>query len=394
MHLNLVRTAAKTAAVGGVAALGFAALQAAAQASPHPVVKVPCDVTTLNTVITDATAGATISLAPGCMYILPAALPSITKQLTITGHNSSLQRSFATATPAFTILTVSATGNLTVNNVNFYNGGGYTTAIGDGGAIYNDTGTLTVNGGNYRGNGNVEYGGAIDNDGTMTVTGATFTGNDAYYGGDIYNNGTTVKIVGSQFNNSAATGGYGGGIYNDQTMTVTNSHFVGDVGLDQGGGIYSEGVMTVNSSSFQRNDSSDGGGIYDEDTATINQSQFVDNQADDGGGLNVGYLATVKGGNFSHNVAIDGAGIYDDDMMTVQYANVYANEASSNGGGVYISKGSTLSIRGGSIHANSAPGGGGGLFNSAGTVTLTNAGIYNNSPDNCEPLGTIIGCHS
>jgi hypothetical protein len=393
MHLNLVRTAAKTAAVGGVAALGFAALQAAAQASPHTVVKVPCDVTTLNTAITGATAGETISLAPGCMYILPAALPSITKQLTITGHNSSLQRSFATATPAFTILTVTATGNLTVNNVNFYNGGGNTTTNPDGGAIDNESGgTLTVNGGTYRGDGTVEYGGAIDNDGTMKVTGATFTGNDAEYGGDIYND-DIATIKGSRLDNSVATDEYGGGIYNDETMTVSNSQFVADVGLDQGGGIYNEGTMTVSSSLFQRNISSDGGGIYDEDTATINQSQFVDNQASLGAGLNVGYQATVKGGTFSHNVAIYGAGIYDDDMMTVQYANVYANEASSNGGGVYIGKGSTLSVRGGSIHANSAPGGGGGLFN-VGTVTLTNVSIYNNKPDNCEPLGTITGCHS
>jgi hypothetical protein len=392
MHLNLVRTAAKTAAVGGVAALGFAALQAAAQASPHTVVKVPCDVTTLNTAITGATAGETISLAPGCMYILPAALPNITKQLTITGHNSALQRSFATATPAFTILTVTATGNLTVNNVNFYNGGGNTITDPDGGAIYNDTGTLTVNGGTYRGDGTVEYGGAIDNDGTMKVTGATFTGNDGEYGGDIYNN-DIATIKGSQFDNSVATDEYGGGAYNDATMTVANSQFVGDVGLDQGGGIYSEGPLTVNSSSFERNLSYDGGGIYDEDTATVNYSQFVDNQASDGGGLGVGYQATVKGGTFSHNIADYGAGIFDEGTLTLEYANVYANEAAVKGGGIYIDGKSTLSVRGGSIHGNSAPGGGGGLFN-AGTVTLTNAGIYSNTPDNCEPLGTITGCHS
>src|ERR1700683_1637513 len=139
MHLNLVKMAAKTAAVGGVAALGFAALQAAAQASPHTVVHVPCYVSTMNTVITDATAGETVSLASGCVYNLSAALPEITIQLTITGHNSALQRSYATAIPAFTILRVSATGNLTVNNVNFYNGGGSTIISPDRGALYKYT---------------------------------------------------------------------------------------------------------------------------------------------------------------------------------------------------------------------------------------------------------------
>src|ERR1700728_1479754 len=106
MHLNLARTTARTAAVGGVAALGLAALQAAALAKPANVVHVPCDVSTLNTVITDATAGETIVLAHGCVYDLPAALPDITVPLTITGSSqSALQRSYATATPAFTILT-------------------------------------------------------------------------------------------------------------------------------------------------------------------------------------------------------------------------------------------------------------------------------------------------
>src|SRR6202167_1292685 len=309
MHLKLERTAAKTAAVGGVAALGLGALQAAALAGPSNVVRVPCDPATLVTVITDATAGETVSLASGCVYNLSAALPEITIHLTITGHNSALQRSYATATPAFTILRVNATGNLTVNNVNFYNGGGSTIISPDGGAIYNDAGTLTVNGGTYRGDGTVEYGGALDNDGTMKGTGPTFTGDDGYYGGDIYNN-DTANIGGSQFDNSVATGEYGGAIYNDATMTVANSHLVGNTGLDQGGGIYNEGVLTVDSSYFQRNNSYAGGAIYDEDTATVNHSRFVDNQADDGAGLDVGYLATVNGGTFSHNVANYGAGIF------------------------------------------------------------------------------------
>ena len=105
-------------------------------------------------------------------------------------------------------------------------------------------------------------------------------------------------------------------------------------------------------------------------------------------------LATVNGGTFSHNVANYGAGIFDDGTLTVEYANVYANQASVRGGGIFNDTSSTLNVRSGSIHGNSAPGGGGGIFNDAGTVSLTNAGIYNNTPDNCEPLGTITGCHS
>ena len=35
---------------------------------------------------------------------------------------------------------------------------------------------------------------------------------------------------------------------------------------------------------------------------------------------------------------------------------------------------------------------GGGIFNNHGTVTLLNALIIGNHPDNCEPTGTITGC--
>ena len=35
---------------------------------------------------------------------------------------------------------------------------------------------------------------------------------------------------------------------------------------------------------------------------------------------------------------------------------------------------------------------GGGIFNNLGTVTLVNALIIANHPDNCEPTGTITGC--
>ena len=37
---------------------------------------------------------------------------------------------------------------------------------------------------------------------------------------------------------------------------------------------------------------------------------------------------------------------------------------------------------------------GGGIFNNLGTVTLVNALIIGNHPDNCEPTGTITGCRN
>ena len=44
------------------------------------------------------------------------------------------------------------------------------------------------------------------------------------------------------------------------------------------------------------------------------------------------------------------------------------------------------------VTGNDAAGGGGGIYTSDGSVTLNNSGVTVNTPDNCEPLGTIAGC--
>jgi hypothetical protein len=35
---------------------------------------------------------------------------------------------------------------------------------------------------------------------------------------------------------------------------------------------------------------------------------------------------------------------------------------------------------------------GGGIFNNGGTVTLAKTPVTGNTPDNCEPPGTVPGC--
>ena len=51
-----------------------------------------------------------------------------------------------------------------------------------------------------------------------------------------------------------------------------------------------------------------------------------------------------------------------------------------------------LTIKGSKITGNSASGSGGGIVNQDGTVTLTGTRVAGNTPDNCEPPGTITGC--
>jgi predicted outer membrane repeat protein len=112
-------------------------------------------------------------------------------------------------------------------------------------------------------NGSAINGGAIYNNGTLTVSNSTFsTSNNlgvlSDQGGAIYTNGT-LTVTNSTFSGNTARY-YGGGIYNNGTLTVTNSTFSGNYGGFDGGGIYSDGTLSVTNSIFSGNYSRFGGG--------------------------------------------------------------------------------------------------------------------------------------
>jgi hypothetical protein len=133
-------------------------------------------------------------------------------------------------------------GNLTLNNCDILDNGGYygtsgsvTSTVRAGGGIYN-AGTLTTSGntisGNYAGDayfGHQGNGGGIYNAGTLTVSGSTLSDNHAY--------------------GSGADGGDGGGIYNAANATATVN---GDTEITEnsasilGGGISNAGTLTLN----------------------------------------------------------------------------------------------------------------------------------------------------
>ena len=93
-----------------------------------------------------------------------------------------------------------------------------------------------------------EYGGGgVDNGGfaassTVAIINSTFSGNSAAFGGGILNDaGGIMTISNTTFSgNSAGTGhnvafdGFGGGIWNVQTLTVINSTLTGNSALTYG----------------------------------------------------------------------------------------------------------------------------------------------------------------
>jgi hypothetical protein len=119
---------------------------------------------------------------------------------------------------------------------------------------------LTITNGN-----NPRYpgGGGIFNDGTLTITNSTLSGNSAYFGGGIYNNyGTTATITNCTLSGNSA--GNGGGILNSSTLTIANTILKTGV---SGTNIANFGTVTSDGYNLS---SDDGGGVL---TAAGDQDQ-------------------------------------------------------------------------------------------------------------------------
>ncbi|MCS6909984.1 MAG: right-handed parallel beta-helix repeat-containing protein, partial [Anaerolineales bacterium] len=227
-------------------------------------------------------------------------------------------------------------------------------------------------------NGNAGSGSGIWNNGTLTVTNSTFSGNSATaWGGGILNKGT-LMVTSSTFSENSAS--FGGSIYNDGgTLTVTNSTFSGN-GAGFGGGIYNarSGTLTVTGSTFSDNRGRSGGGIYNASTLTVTSSTFSKNIVLSGGGImNFGTL-TVTNSTFSENVA-DGGGIFNTDIGTLVVLNstFKANFFRKNGGGIWnmgrLDVVNSTFFRNEPVDYHFPNSLGGGIFNDHnGTLTVTN----------------------
>ena len=373
----------------------------AAQAATAQVVPVACSAAALAAALSSAGEGATLTLAPRCTYRLTAGLPAISEDLSIVGHEATLQRSTAPGTPKFAIIEVSE-GGLTVSDLNFSNG---VLAIDFGGP-----GGLTVNGGLFSGN---KGAGAITDNSPGSgprVNGATFTRN--------------------------TTTGDGGAIYDDTDAggaTVTNSAFYGNTAAGSGGaimdaaqdpGMFSRDLIYDNRAGVE------GGGIADADFSSIENSRIFGNRASVGGGLFVLSvdMVTVTGTSIWGNSAKDGGGIYTvgaqpESSLQLTNDKITGNYASADGGGIYNEAGAfpigVLTLAHTTVSSNDAGSLGGGIYNAGAVaaadttisrntarggggiyqiegdgygVRLTRSAVLHNIPDNCEPPGTIMGC--
>ncbi len=175
------------------------------------------------------------------------------------------------------------------------------------------------------------FGGGIWNNSTLTISNLAVSGNLAGSGG-------------SNAGALAGNGGYGGGIYNSGTLTIVNSTISGNRAGDGGNG-GNDGIGGV---------CGNGGGILNAGTLTVINSTISGNQAGHGGSAGSSGVAG-DGGN--------GGGISNNGPASIFDSTITGNQAGTPG-----SAGDTV--------GNS--GLGGGIFRNGGTLTLKNTIVAGN----------------
>jgi hypothetical protein len=253
-----------------------------------------------------------------------------------------------------------ASSVLTLNNSRV---NGNTAPNAGGGGIQNLLGTVTLNRSQVNGNTSLNGGGISSGNGNggvppgtshLTLTSSQVNGNTAtapvpqpgsmggppIAAGGIANGGAAV-LINTQVNNNTASHTSGGGIVNHGQMTLINCSVSGNSAA--GSGIVASGGGIISAQGMPGSTPT---------TLTLINSRVNFNRA---GG---------DGGGIANGVPLPGPMPLIGGALKLVNTLVLGNTATA----------------------------GGGIFNNHGTVTLLNALIIANHPDNCEPTGSITGC--
>ena len=220
-------------------------------------------------------------------------------------------------------------------------------------------------------------GGAIYNNGNFNMYGGVIQNNEALRGGAIYNNETVYLVSGSIINNRASV--FGGAIATsssaenqtvvgyeeelDSPMTIDGNHSDGT-----GGALYSNTnspIMILGNAVISNNSStSSGGAIYTAGGLTVRNTSFISNSSQSSGGA-IYYLYSkpeyarrhldVKDSLFEGNTSTLGGAIIlsarDECEGTGAFANITgctfkqnSIHTSGNGGAIYVTRQSVLTL--------------------------------------------------
>lgn len=235
-------------------------------------------------------------------------------------------------------------------------------AEGSGGAIYASMSLLKISDSIFTNNGATGVGGAVYGMGT-TIDNSTFTGNyilspapssaqdnvtaarifnvhTENKGGAIYNNGT-LTVTDSLFENNFAEGG--GAIYNyEGSLDLTDSVLKNNDAFVGGAICGFNSTLTVTDSGFVENTAGMGGAICGiEGTSAIIESSFENNRADEGGAFyGLTDILTVTGSTFVENYARDGSAIYGNSIESLVVDSTFSDNIAEGSGSIFTKNGS------------------------------------------------------
>jgi hypothetical protein len=155
------------------------------------------------------------------------------------------------------------------------------------------------------------------------------------------------------------TGGraqYGGGIHNEGSLTILNSHILGNNATWYGGGVYNEGNLVLRGCTMQNNSGSMGGGLFNDVSAQANLYGCTIrwNWADTSGGgfhnlgnttldVEQGHPYMGRGCTLSSNAAQLAGGLYSAGAGYASLSNTnISNNHAKDGSNVWIQSGSSL----------------------------------------------------
>jgi hypothetical protein len=287
-----------------------------------------------------------------------------------------------------------------------------------GGGIINVLGTVTLNTSQVSRNtaqglvgGGIASGDYFSFSGTssvLTLNGSQVNGNTAPNagGGGIQNLLGSATLNSSQVNGNTSLNGGGissGNGNGGQAQPGTSQLLLNKTQVDgntatatagpgappiAAGGIANGGNATLNISEVDNNTAShtSGGGIVNHGTMTLNKTEVNGNTA-------AGTGPAASGGGI---ISAQGEPGSLPTTLTINNSQVTGNRAGGNGGGIAnglppMLPGGALTMNHSQVTGNTAAHGGG-IFTNGGTVTLSATPVTGNTPDNCEPPGTIAGC--
>jgi predicted outer membrane repeat protein len=202
-----------------------------------------------------------------------------------------------------------------------------------------------------------KYGGAIYTNSTVMVTDVDFVGNTAYQAGAIY-------------------------VSSSASATILESRFSSNTAQVSGGAIYASNGLIIRNSVFTSNTAQSGGAVVLKapGTYTLERNIFVSNHALGGGAImldqNQNFFVTVRNNLFSSNVADNLGGairiVYSGpEQIVIENNTFYANQSKDVGGAVATE--GNVQLRNNTFSENRADRAGG---NAGGSVYIASGGVF------------------